>query len=386
MGMRNRRRLFRRRCQGAACARGDFRGGAGRQRLGRHLPAHRQADRRCAGHAARTRCIRATASSARTPTSRRRCSTPGWSGSGRRRRRSARWATSPRPGSSRWTRGVPCLPGYQGEDQSDARFAAEAQRIGLPLMVKAAAGGGGRGMRLVTELSQLPAALASARSEAQAAFGSGELLLERALLAPRHVEVQVFADTHGHCIHLGERDCSVQRRHQKIIEETPSPAVDAALARTHGPLRGGAGAGGGLRGRGHGGVPAGRESARHAPRTKEREMSLLHDGDEHAAAGRASGHRGRDRPGPGGMAIADRAGRTAAADAARRCGSRAMRSRCGCARRTSISRRAPAPCCISANLLSPSAGRGQGRGRSLRPRDLRGPGGRALTTIRCSAS
>ena len=125
--------------------------------------------------------------------------------------------------------GVPCLPGYQGEDQSPARFAAEAQRIGFPVMVKAAAGGGGRGMRLVTDPSSLPAALDSARSEAQSAFGSGELLLERALLAPRHVEVQVFADQHGHCIHLGERDCSVQRRHQKIIEETPSPAVDAAL-------------------------------------------------------------------------------------------------------------------------------------------------------------
>ena len=129
-------------------------------------------------------------------------------------------------------RGVPCLPGYQGSDdaesQSDARFEAEAQRIGFPVMVKAAAGGGGRGMRLVTEPAQLVAAVQSARSEAQSAFGSGELLLERALLEPRHVEVQVFADTHGHCIHLGERDCSVQRRHQKIIEETPSPAVDAA--------------------------------------------------------------------------------------------------------------------------------------------------------------
>jgi 3-methylcrotonyl-CoA carboxylase alpha subunit/geranyl-CoA carboxylase alpha subunit len=126
-------------------------------------------------------------------------------------------------------RDVPCLPGYQGEDQSDARFADEARCIGFPVMVKAAAGGGGRGMRLVSEPAQLAAALASARSEAQAAFGSGQLLLERAVLAPRHVEVQVFADAHGHCIHLGERDCSVQRRHQKIIEETPSPAVDAAL-------------------------------------------------------------------------------------------------------------------------------------------------------------
>jgi 3-methylcrotonyl-CoA carboxylase alpha subunit/geranyl-CoA carboxylase alpha subunit len=126
-------------------------------------------------------------------------------------------------------RGVPCLPGYQGEDQTDARFETEAQRIGFPLMVKASAGGGGRGMRLVTQASQLASALQSARSEAEASFGSDELLLERALLAPRHVEVQVFADTHGHCIHLGERDCSVQRRHQKIIEETPSPAVDGAL-------------------------------------------------------------------------------------------------------------------------------------------------------------
>jgi geranyl-CoA carboxylase alpha subunit len=126
-------------------------------------------------------------------------------------------------------RGVPCLPGYQGDDQSDERFISEAGRIGFPVMVKAAAGGGGRGMRLVTQASALLSALHTARSEALSAFGSGELLLERALLAPRHVEVQVFADTHGHCIHLGERDCSVQRRHQKIVEETPSPAVDAAM-------------------------------------------------------------------------------------------------------------------------------------------------------------
>jgi geranyl-CoA carboxylase alpha subunit len=125
--------------------------------------------------------------------------------------------------------GVPSLPGYQGEDQTDERFEAEAQRIGFPVMVKAAAGGGGRGMRLVTQPGQLLAAVQSARSEAQSAFGSGELLLERALLQPRHVEVQVFADTHGHCIHLGERDCSVQRRHQKLIEQTPSPAVDPDL-------------------------------------------------------------------------------------------------------------------------------------------------------------
>jgi geranyl-CoA carboxylase alpha subunit len=126
-------------------------------------------------------------------------------------------------------RGVPCLPGYHGADQSDERFAREAQRIGFPVMVKAAGGGGGRGMRLVSDAAQLSAAVQSARSEAQSSFGSGELLLERALVASRHVEIQVFADAHGHCIHLGERDCSVQRRHQKLIEETPSPAVGGAL-------------------------------------------------------------------------------------------------------------------------------------------------------------
>ncbi|MDW5443987.1 biotin carboxylase N-terminal domain-containing protein [Polaromonas sp. SM01] len=124
---------------------------------------------------------------------------------------------------------VPCLPGYQGADQSDEGLMAQAHKLGYPLMVKATAGGGGRGMRLVLAASQLPAALQSARSEALSSFGNGELLLERALLAPRHVEVQVFADAHGHCIHLGERDCSVQRRHQKLIEESPSPAVSPEL-------------------------------------------------------------------------------------------------------------------------------------------------------------
>jgi geranyl-CoA carboxylase alpha subunit len=125
------------------------------------------------------------------------------------------------------SRGVPCSMDVDG--QSDQRFTLEAKHIGFPLMVKATAGGGGRGMRLVLEESALMTALHSARSEALSAFGSAELLIERALLEPRHVEVQIFADEHGNCIHLGERDCSVQRRHQKIIEESPSPAVDAAL-------------------------------------------------------------------------------------------------------------------------------------------------------------
>ena len=114
--------------------------------------------------------------------------------------------------------GVPVLATY-----------AEGDKLEYPVMVKAAAGGGGRGMRLVRSKSELAGALAQARSEAEHAFGDGRLLIERALDGARHVEVQVFADAHGNIVHLGERDCSVQRRHQKLIEESPSPAVDAAL-------------------------------------------------------------------------------------------------------------------------------------------------------------
>ncbi|MDP6389411.1 MAG: acetyl-CoA carboxylase biotin carboxylase subunit [Alphaproteobacteria bacterium] len=130
--------------------------------------------------------------------------------------------------------GVPCIPGYDGDDQDLAMLEAKAREIGLPLMVKARAGGGGRGMRLVTEGDDLAAAIAAARSEAEAAFGDGGLLLERALGDTRHVEVQVLADRHGNTVHLGERDCSVQRRHQKVIEEAPSPAVDEDLRRAIG--------------------------------------------------------------------------------------------------------------------------------------------------------
>ena len=130
--------------------------------------------------------------------------------------------------------GVPCVPGYEGDDQDDALFVREADRIGYPVMVKASAGGGGRGMRLVHDRSDLAAALVSARSEAKNAFGDDRLLLERAVVDARHVEIQVFGDRFGSVVHLGERDCSVQRRHQKVIEEAPSPAVDEDLRRRMG--------------------------------------------------------------------------------------------------------------------------------------------------------
>lgn len=125
--------------------------------------------------------------------------------------------------------GVPCIPGYQDADQSDDTLLTKAKDIGFPLMVKASAGGGGRGMRLVFEESELAEQIRTARSEAETAFGSGELILERAVLEPRHIEIQVFADEHGNAVYLGERDCSIQRRHQKVVEEAPSPFVDPDL-------------------------------------------------------------------------------------------------------------------------------------------------------------
>jgi geranyl-CoA carboxylase alpha subunit len=126
--------------------------------------------------------------------------------------------------------GVPCIPGSNPKEaQDDAALIDAAKGMELPVMVKASAGGGGRGMRLVFNEADLPDAIASARSEAEKSFGNGELIVEKAVVNARHVEIQVFGDTHGSAVHLGERDCSVQRRHQKLIEESPSPAVDEAL-------------------------------------------------------------------------------------------------------------------------------------------------------------
>jgi geranyl-CoA carboxylase alpha subunit len=124
---------------------------------------------------------------------------------------------------------VPCIPGYEGKEQDLKTLVQEAKKIGFPIMVKASAGGGGRGMRLVHEASELEAQIKTARSEAENAFGDGELILEKAVIDARHIEIQVFADKHGNVVYLGERDCSIQRRHQKVVEEAPSPFVDEVL-------------------------------------------------------------------------------------------------------------------------------------------------------------
>ncbi|NWA66567.1 acetyl/propionyl/methylcrotonyl-CoA carboxylase subunit alpha [Pseudomonas reactans] len=130
--------------------------------------------------------------------------------------------------------GVPCIAGYQGSAQDDTTLQQEADRIGYPLMIKASAGGGGRGMRLVHQSKNLLDNLHTARSEAKNAFGSDELILEQALTDPRHVEIQLFGDSHGHLIYLGERDCSIQRRHQKVIEEAPCPVMTPELRQAMG--------------------------------------------------------------------------------------------------------------------------------------------------------
>ncbi len=123
--------------------------------------------------------------------------------------------------------GVPVVPGSEGAVESEAAAEAVAREIGYPVLLKAVAGGGGRGMKVVREKDQLASAYSTARAEAQAAFGDGSLYVEKLLERPRHIEVQVLADQHGAVVHLGERDCSLQRRHQKILEEAPSPALNA---------------------------------------------------------------------------------------------------------------------------------------------------------------
>ncbi|SFN49518.1 3-methylcrotonyl-CoA carboxylase alpha subunit [Pseudomonas sp. NFACC24-1] len=132
------------------------------------------------------------------------------------------------------TAGVPLVPGYHGEAQDLETFRDAAERIGYPVLLKATAGGGGKGMKVVEDVSQLAEALASAQREAQSSFGDSRMLVEKYLLKPRHVEIQVFADQHGNCLYLNERDCSIQRRHQKVVEEAPAPGLTPQLRRAMG--------------------------------------------------------------------------------------------------------------------------------------------------------
>jgi 3-methylcrotonyl-CoA carboxylase alpha subunit len=130
--------------------------------------------------------------------------------------------------------GVPLVPGYHGEAQDLETFRDAAQRIGYPVLLKAAAGGGGKGMKVVERESELAEALASAQREAQSAFGDSRMLVEKYVLKPRHVEIQVFADSHGNCLYLNERDCSIQRRHQKVVEEAPAPGLSPEIRKAMG--------------------------------------------------------------------------------------------------------------------------------------------------------
>ena len=192
--------------------------------------------------------------------------------------------------------GVPVVPAIEEAGPDDAELARRAvAEVGFPLLVKAAAGGGGKGMRIVREAGALPEALAAARREALAAFGDGTLLVERYVERGRHVEVQILADQHGHVVHLFERDCSVQRRHQKVLEEAPAPTISAAVRDrlTSAAVRLAAAVGY---------VNAGTVEFLVARRGR------LPAGDEHPAAGGAPGHRAGHRPGPGRAAAADRPG------------------------------------------------------------------------------
>src|SRR5580704_3121901 len=130
--------------------------------------------------------------------------------------------------------GVPVVPSYHGDDQDPTRLLAEAEKIGFPVLIKASGGGGGRGMRIVTATAEFARALDGAKREALGAFGDDRVLIEKFLTAPRHIEVQVFADSHGNVVHLFERDCSIQRRYQKVVEEAPAPGLKAKLRQAMG--------------------------------------------------------------------------------------------------------------------------------------------------------
>ncbi len=195
--------------------------------------------------------------------------------------------------------GVPVVPGYHGDKQDAAFLKRKAYEIGYPVLIKAVAGGGGKGMRRVDRHADFDAALEAAQREAQDAFGDAHVLIEKYVNAPRHIELQVFADGHGNAIHLNERDCSLQRRHQKVIEEAPAPGMSVSLRARMGAAAVAAAKAVGYSRRRHGRVH------RRWRRRPEGRRLLVH-GDEHAASSRTSGHGGGDRARSGRMAVPHR--------------------------------------------------------------------------------
>ncbi len=228
--------------------------------------------------------------------------------------------------------GVPLVPGYHGADQDPALLKREADRIGYPVLIKASAGGGGKGMRAVFSADEFDAALASCKREAINSFGDDAVLIERYVQRPRHIEIQVFGDTQGDCVYLFERDCSVQRRHQKVLEEAPAPGMtperraqmgEAAVAAAKAVGYVGAGTVEFIVEQDGPSAAPGRPKQASTPSGGQRGAAerggrqFLFHGDEHAAAGRAPGHGSHHRAGPGGVAAA-RGRRTAAAAEATR--------------------------------------------------------------------
>ncbi len=204
--------------------------------------------------------------------------------------------------------GVPIVPGTPGPVEDVDEALGFAREIGFPVIIKAAAGGGGKGMRVANDPDDFARAFQLARSEALSAFGNGDVYVEKYLARPRHIEFQILGDSHGNVIHLGERDCSVQRRHQKLIEEAPSPAMTPDLRQRMGDA-----AVRGAKAIDYVGAGNDRDAAR------RRRLVLLH-GDEHAHPGRASRHGDDHRRGPREGADSRRGGRAAERHAScRRC-------------------------------------------------------------------
>ena len=187
--------------------------------------------------------------------------------------------------------GVPIVPGYHGAGQEPEALAEEAARIGYPVLIKARAGGGGKGMRRVDDPADFPQALAAAQREAAAAFGDEACLIERFIEMPRHIEIQVFADAHGKVVHLFERDCSLQRRHQKVIEEAPAPHMPDQVRAAMGQAAVEAARAIGYQG-------AARLSSLPTGAGAAHRWVLVH-GDEHPPPGRTPGDRGDHGPRPG---------------------------------------------------------------------------------------